>query len=458
MKIFGQRGLDAEQNYIRMTEQPVKSLVLQLATPTIISMLITAFYNMTDTIFVSRLGTQSSAAVGIVYSIMSIIMAIGLTLGQGSANTVSRLLGEKRRVEADQLFSTAFFTSVAIAVIYAVLGLLFTDRFVRFLGATETIAPHAVDYASIILIGAPWMAVSYTMNNNLRSEGKAYLGMIGMSTGAILNVILDPILIFGLKMGIKGAAVATIFSQLVTFFILFSHFVTGRSNLTLSFKQVRLKWWVYRSNIVIGTPSLIRSLMHTVAAVSMNVFAAPFGDVAIAAMSITTRVMQFLNSALIGFGQGMQPVAGFSWGAKRYDRLKEAFHFCTRTATVAFLIIGAVCFVFARQIMLLFLKDPEVVAIGTIAIRAQCVLLPLTVYNTLGGMVFQSTGHGRVSSVLALVRQGLFFVPTVLVLSKTIGLLGVQIAQPVADLATFVLTLIYVIPFMKRLDRLASVR
>jgi putative MATE family efflux protein len=451
------KRLDAEENYLRMTGQPVKSLILQLATPTIITMLITAFYNMTDTIFVSRLGTENSAAVGIVYSIMSIIQAIGLTLGQGSANTVSRLLGEKRRQEADELFSTAFFTSLFLGFLFAVIALISKERFVRFLGATETIAPYAVDYASIILIGAPWMAVTYTMNNNLRSEGKAYLGMIGMTSGAVLNVILDPILIFGFKMGIKGAAWATIMSQLVSFIILSSHFVTKRSNLTLSLSLVRLKWPIYRSIIIIGSPSLFRSLMHTVAAIAMNVYAAPFGDEAIAAMSITTRVMQFLNSALIGFGQGMQPVAGFSWGAKRYDRLREAFLFCTRTATVAFLFIAAVCFASARYIMLLFLKDPVVVAIGTTAIRAQCILLPITAYNTLGGMVFQSTGHGTTSSILALVRQGVFFVPLVIVLSGTIGLLGLQIAQPLADVLTFALTVAFVTPFMRKLKRLASV-
>jgi putative MATE family efflux protein len=456
MKLFANTGLNAEENYIRMTEEPVKRLVLQLATPTIISMLITSFYNMTDTIFVSRLGTANSAAVGVVYSIMSIIQAIGLTLGQGSANTVSRLLGEKRRQEADELFSTAFFTSLFLAALFAVIALTFKEGFVRFLGATETIAPHAVDYASIILIGAPWMAVTYTMNNNLRSEGKAYLGMIGMSSGAILNVILDPILIFGFKMGIKGAALATIFSQFISFLILASHFFNRRSNLTLSPRLIRFKWWIYRSIIIIGAPSLFRSLMHTVSAITLNVFSAPFGDGAIAGMSITTRVMQFLNSALIGFGQGMQPVAGFSWGAKRYDRLKEAYTFCVKTATVAVTIIGTLCFIGARYILLLFIKDPAVVAIGTTAVRLQCLLLPLSAFNALTSMIFQSTGHGRTSSVLALARQGFFFVPLVVILSRTIGLIGVQLSQPIADVATFLLSLGYIIPFMKRLDRLAA--
>lgn len=457
MKLFKETAHDAEQNYKRMTEQPVISLILQLATPTVISMLITTFYSMTDTIFVSRLGTQSSAAVGVVYSIMSIIQSIGTTFGQGSANTVSRLLGAKKRTEANQVFSTAFFTSMSLALIFTLLGLAWTNSLVRFLGATETIAPEAVSYASVILIGAPWMAVSYTMNNNLRSEGKAYLGMLGMASGALLNVILDPIFIFGLGMGIKGAALATVLSQGVSFCILFSHFLRKRSNLNLSVRQVHLKWWIYRDILTVGAPSLFRTMLHTVSAICLNVFSAPFGDSAIAAMSITTRVMQFLNSALIGFGQGMQPVAGFSWGAKRYDRLMEAFKFCVRTSVVAFTFIGAVCFAGANYIMLLFLSDPAVIAIGTVAIRYQCILMPLSAFNTLSGMVFQSTGHGFSSSILALARQGFFFVPVIALLPSFVGIVGVQIAQPIADILTFLLSLAYILPFLKRLRSLTTV-
>lgn len=457
MKLMRTPSLNAEQNYQRMTEQPVQSLILQLAAPTIISMLITSFYSMTDTIFVSRLGTESSAAVGIVYSIMSIIQSIGTTFGQGSANTVSRLLGAKQRTEADQVFSTAFFTSMSIALLFTLAGLAGTTSLVRFLGATPTIAPEAERYASVILIGAPWMTVCYTMNNNLRSEGKAYLGMLGMGSGAVLNVILDPIFIFALDMGIRGAALATVLSQGVSFFILFSHFVKRRSNLHLSVRHVKLKWWIYRNIFTVGAPSLFRTMLHTVSAICLNVFSAPFGDVAIAAMSITTRVMQFLNSALIGFGQGLQPVAGFSWGAKRYDRLIEAFKFCVRTGVLAFTFIGVICFATAHYIMLLFLSDPAVIAIGTVAIRYQCILMPLSAFNTLSGMVFQSTGHSSSSSVLALARQGFFFIPVIALLPGLVGIVGLQLAQPIADVLTFVLSLAYILPFLKRLQSLASV-
>jgi len=446
--------LNAEENYIRMTQTPVKKLILQLSTPTIISMLITSFYSLTDTIFVSRLGTTSSAAVGVVYSLMSMIQAIGITFGQGSANTVSRLLGEKKRQTANELFSTAFFSSLLLAALLSALGLGFTLSLVRFLGATETIEPYAVAYASTILLGAPWMTVCYTMNNNLRSEGKAFLGMVGMSSGAILNVVLDPLFIFVFGMGIRGAALATIISQFVSFCILLSHFIFKRSNLTLSLRNFRLKKSYYASIFVVGSPSLIRNILHTVSAICLNVFSAPFGDAAIAAMSITTRVMQFLNSALIGFGQGLQPVAGFSWGARLYRRLLDAFRFCVFTGVVSFTLLAVVCFFGAEYIMRLFLSDPQVITIGTLAIRLQCIMMPITAFNTLTGMVFQSTSHGGTSSLLAFARQGLFFVPVVVLLPKLMGLLGIQLSQPIADVCTFVLSLFCIIPFLKLLTTL----
>jgi putative MATE family efflux protein len=434
-----------------MTETPVRKLILSLATPTIISMLITSFYSMTDTIFVSHIGTTASAAVGIVFSLMSIIQAIGITFGQGSANVVARLMGAKENRRANEVFSTAFFTSIAFALCLSFFGLTHMTGLVRFLGATPTIEPLAIAYGSTILIGAPWMTVCYTMNNNLRSEGKATLGMIGMSSGAILNVILDPIFIFALDLGIKGAALATIISQFISFSILLSHFIYHRSNLNLSLRNFRFSLSLYKDVFKVGLPSLIRNLMGTVSAICLNVFAGPFGDAAIAAMSITTRIMQFLNSALIGFGQGFQPVAGFSWGAKRYDRLQEAFAFCVKVGVISFAIIGFFCFLAANGIVRVFLSDPKVIEIGTVAIRLQCVLMPIMAFNTLSGMLFQSTNHGAKSSVLALARQGVFFVPLIATLPKFVGILGVQLSQPLADILTFVLSVGLVVPFMRDL-------
>ena len=446
-------NLSIEENYTRMIDTPVKELVLSLAVPTIISMLVTSFYSMTDTIFVSHIGTSASAAVGIVFSLMSIIQAIGITFGQGSANVVARLLGAQENKRADEVFSTAFFTSVSVALCLSLFGLTHMTGLVRFLGSTPTIEPLAIAYGSTILIGAPWMTVCYTMNNNLRSEGKAILGMIGMSSGAIINVLLDPIFIFVLGLGIQGAALATIISQLVSFGILLSHFLQHRSNLHLSFRNFRLSWKVYRDIFKVGLPSLIRNLMGTVSVICLNVFAAPFGDAAIAAMSITNRILQFLNSALIGFGQGFQPVSGFSWGAKRYDRLKEAFVFCVKVGVSSFAGIGFLCFLGANGIIRIFISDPNVIEIGTVAIRLQCILMPVMAFNTLSGMLFQSTNHGAKGSVLALARQGVFFVPLIATLPRFVGILGIQISQPIADLLTVALSLVLVVPFLRELSK-----
>lgn len=443
--------LDSEANYQWMTTTPVRRLILSLATPTITTMLVTAFYNMVDTMFVSRLGTSASAAVGVVFSLMAIIQAIGLTFGQGSGNVVARLLGSKERQRANEVFSTSFFASVACGLVIAIFGLSFLRPFMRMLGSTDTILPYAMDYGGMILIGAPYMAASFTMNNNLRSEGKAVLGMVGIVSGAVINVVLDPIFIFVLGMGIRGAALATILSQLVSFCILLSQFLSHRSNLHLSVRNVRFQWPLYKDVLSVGMPSFLRQALGSVAGICMNLFAGPFGDAAIAAMSIVTRTMQFLNSALIGFGQGFQPVAGFSWGAKKIGRLREAYTFCVRTGVIAFVFLGTICFAGAQWIMRAFIGDPVVIEIGTLALRFQCALMPIQAVNVLSGMLFQCTDHGGKSSVIALARQGIFFIPLIAILPQVFGILGVQLAQPIADIITFCLTMTMSARYQKEL-------
>ncbi len=444
-------NLDPEANYRWMTTTPVRRLILSLAAPTITTMLVTAFYNMVDTMFVSRLGTSASAAVGVVFSLMAIIQAIGLMFGQGSGNVVARLLGAKERDRANQVFSTSFFASMAFGLLLAVFGLTFLRPFMRLLGSTETILPYAMDYAGLILIGAPYMAASFTMNNNLRSEGKAVLGMVGMVSGAVVNVVLDPIFIFVLDMGIRGAALATIISQFVSFCVLLSQFLSHRSNLHLSVKNISFQWALYKDVLQVGMPSFLRQVLGSIAGICMNLFAGPFGDAAIAAMSIVTRTMQFLNSALIGFGQGFQPVAGFSWGAKKIGRLREAYGFCVRTGVIAFVFLGAVCFVGAEWIMRAFIGDPVVIEIGTLALRFQCLLMPIQAVNVLAGMLFQCTNHGGKSSLIALARQGIFFIPLIAILPRIFGILGVQLAQPIADIISFCLIMVMTTRFQKEL-------
>lgn len=453
MGVFTTKKLTAEENFIRMTETPVSRLISSLAVPTIISMLVTTFYHMADTVFVSRLGTQASGAVGIVFALMSIIQAIGMTLGLGSGNFVARLLGAQERDKANQVVSTAFFTALGIGTVLLVVGISFLTPFMRLLGSTETILPYAKDYGGIILFGAPIMAASFVMNTNLRSEGNASLGMRGIVVGSLLNVVLDPILIFGFGLGIKGAAIATVFSQLVSFLILLSFFLKKRSTLHLSIRCFRAEKWIFLEVFTTGMPAFYRQGMASVSMILLNNVAAPFGDSALAAMTIVTRTMQFLGSALIGFGQGFQPVSGFSWGAKRMDRLRGAFRFSLITGVVGFLVLGTIGFIFAPTVMRFFIKtDPLVVEIGAFAMRMQCLVMPLQAMNIIVAMLFQSIGKAKEASLTALSRQGLFFIPVVLTLPQIMGIRGMQLSQPIADVATFLLSVFMVTRFWRKLS------
>jgi putative MATE family efflux protein len=453
MSVFASKQLTIEENYVRMIETPIPRLIGSLSIPTIISMLVTTFYHMADTVFVSRLGTQASGAVGIVFALMSIIQAIGMTLGLGSGNFVARLLGARENEKADQVFSTSFFTALAIGSTLLILGVSFLEPFMFLLGSTDTILPYAKDYGGIILFGAPFMAASFVMNTNLRSEGNASLGMRGIVVGSLLNVILDPILIFGFQMGIQGAAIATVFSQLVSFSILLSFFLRKRSTLHLKWSLIRVRRWIYYEVFTTGMPAFYRQGMASISMIILNNVAAPFGDSALAAMTIVTRTMQFLGSALIGFGQGFQPVSGFNWGARRYDRMKEAFRFSTTVGVIGFFILGALGFIFAPAIMRLFIKtDPVVVEIGSFAMRMQCLVMPLQAANIMIAMLFQSIGKAKQASLTALSRQGLFFIPLVLTLPQLLDLRGMQLSQPISDVATFILSVILARRFWKSLD------
>ncbi|MCB5230646.1 MAG: MATE family efflux transporter [Candidatus Cloacimonetes bacterium] len=445
------KKLSFEENYVRMSETPIPRLIGSLAVPTIITMLVTTFYNMADTVFVSWLGTQASGAVGIVFSLMSIIQAIGMTLGMGAGNYIARLLGAKENQKANQVLGTTFVLALAIGGTLTLFGLIFLQPFMRLLGSSDTILPYACDYGGIILIGAPIMAATFVMNVALRSEGSASLGMIGMVTGSLLNVALDPLLIFTFNMGIKGAAVATVFSQAVSFVILLSFYLRKKSVVRLSTKCFKFELAIYKEVFITGMPAFYRQGMASISMIILNIVARPFGDAALAAMAIVARTMQFMGSALIGFGQGFQPVAGFSWGAKKYDRLMEAFYFSLKVGVIGFLIIGAVCFSFAPAIMRFFIKtDLEVIKIGSLAMRLQSLMMPLQAVSIIISMFFQSIRKARQASLTALTRQGLFFIPTILIMGKTIGVLGIQLSQPISDLFTFILSVLMVLYFFKK--------
>ncbi len=442
-----------DQKYLTMTQTPIPLLIGRLAIPTICSMLITAIYNMADTYFVSQIGTSASAAVGVTFSLMAIIQAVGFTFGIGSSVQVSRLLGEKRRQEASESTATAFVTALVFGALLAVVGLVFIDDLVRLLGATESIAPYARDYARYILIGSPYMAANFVLNTSLRGQGSAFYSMIGIMSGGILNMFLDPLMIFGMGMGISGAALATIISQFVSFVILLYFNLGGRGALPLKLRNVRLSFKLFGEIVSGGTPSLLRQGLASTAMVFMIRACMPFGDPAIAAISIVTRLMMFVISAMIGFGQGFQPVCGFNYGAKRFDRVKESFWFCVKVSLFILVSAGAVMFVLAPQAIAAFRRDDlEVITIGTMALRLQCMMLPTQSFFTMCNMYLQCTGQSGPATLMASARQGIFFLPGTLILPPLFGLLGVQLVQPVADVFCFILAIYLSRRFLRDLN------
>lgn len=433
----------------RMLETPIDRLILSLAVPTIISMLVTSIYNMADTYFVSQLNTSASGAVGVVFSLMAIIQAVGFTVGMGTGSIASRLLGQDRGREADVYASSGVITALIVGVAMAALGMGFRPKLMWLLGSTSTIYPYALDYAFYIILGAPVMILSFTLNNLLRWQGKANLSVFGLATGGILNIILDPIFIYGLNMGISGAGAATLLSQCVSLLILTSFFLRKKSQLRVSLACISRSPGTYLAIFKQGMPSFFRQGVLSASTMALNYNAKLYGDAAVAALSIVTKVFMVIQSVVIGFGQGFQPVLGYNYGAKRLDRVKEAVRFSVRTCTVI-LTVGAVLgFVLAPHIITLFRRDDAmVIAIGTRAFRYQCFTLPLGAVLVFANMFFQSLGKSWRAVILAICRQGLY-IPIVYLMTHQFGLAGLELTQASADLLAFTLSAAVMLHYFK---------
>ena len=428
-----------QQKFDRMTKTPIPRLIGELAVPTIISMLVTSFYNMADTFFVGKINTSATAAVGIVFPLMAMIQAFGFFCGHGSGNYISRQLGAHNFEDASKMSATGFVSAFVLGLGILVVGFLFTDPLLRIMGSTETILPYARSYMRIILIGAPYMTASLVLNNQLRFQGSAFCSMIGITTGAVLNIVLDPLFIFVLDMGVAGAALATIISQFVSFCLLITGTFRG-GNLRLNLRDFSPSLKYYQNIVKGGAPSLFRQGLGSFATVCLNLMAGPYGDAAIAAMSIVTRISQFAASVVIGFGQGFQPVCGFNYGAKLFKRVQEGFWFCVKFCT-SVLLVAAVCgWIFSPNLIGIFLKtDPLVIEYGSQALRLQALTFPLVGWITIANMMLQTIGKTVKASLLAMSRQFRFFVPVILTLPGFLGILGVQLSQPIADFCSFLL-------------------
>ena len=430
-------GEEQEQKFHQLTEEPVSRVISHLAVPCIISMLVTAFYNMADTFFVGMLRSNAAnGAVGVVFSMMAVIQAVGFFFVHGSGNFISRELGRRNTDSASNMAATGFFSALFTGLLICVFGEIFLTPLAAFLGSSPTILPYAKDYLRVILIGAPWMTASLVLNNQLRFQGNAIYGTIGIASGAVLNIGLDPLLIFVFDLGVAGAAWATIISQFAGFCLLLAGCTRG-ATLHIHISRVQLKWSYFKLIIQGGLPSLARQSLASVATICLNHAAMPYGDAAIAAMGVVQRITTFGASAMIGFGQGFQPVCGFNYGARLYHRVKEGFWFCVKVAAVFLLVIGALGFAFAPQLIALFRDDPGVIAIGTVALRFQCVTFFFQAWITMSNMMLQTIGRTVPATFVAMARQGIFFIPLVWLLSLSpLGLLGVQMAQSVSDLLT----------------------
>lgn len=441
-----------QQKFDRMTKTPIPRLIGELAVPTIISMLVTSFYNMADTFFVGKINTSATAAVGIVFPLMAMIQAFGFFCGHGSGNYISRQLGAHNFEDASKMSATGFVTAFVLGLGILVVGFLFTDPLLRIMGSTETILPYARSYMRIILIGAPYMTASLVLNNQLRFQGSAFYSMIGITTGAVLNIGLDPLFIFVLDMGVAGAALATIISQFVSFCLLIAGTFRG-GNLRLNLRDFSPSLKYYQNIVKGGAPSLFRQGLGSFATVCLNLMAGPYGDAAIAAMSIVTRISQFAASVVIGFGQGFQPVCGFNYGAKLFKRVQEGFWFCVKFCT-SVLLVAAVCgWIFSPNLIGIFLKtDPLVIEYGSQALRLQALTFPLVGWITIANMMLQTIGKTVKASLLAMSRQFLFFVPVILTLPGFLGILGVQLSQPIADFCSFLLAVLLSISVLREMS------
>ena len=441
----------AQEKYLEMTTAPVERLIGRLAVPTIISMLITTIYNMADTFFIGMISTAASGAVGVSFSVMAIIQALGFFFGQGAGAGVSQALGSQDTARSNELASTGFFSALFCGAAVGALGLIFMEPLIYFLGATETIYPYCAEYLRWILIGAPWMCASFVLNNLLRFEGSAFRAMVGLTTGGILNMILDPVFIFTLDMGIAGAAVATIVSQAVSFGILYFQ-LRRHSAVSLSLKHFRPRAVIFREITRNGLPSLLRQSIASLGTICVNTAAKPFGDAAIAAMGIISRISMFSNSAMLGFGQGFQPVCGFNYGARLYDRVKKGYFFLIKASVLGLLAVAAVEFCFAEKFVGIFRDDPAVIAIGARALRFLCLTLPLNSFIISSNMLLQTTGQMVTASILGVARQ-MFLIPCLWIFTGILGLTGLQIAQSVADSITFMIAIPMAVSFLRRLDR-----
>lgn len=439
-----------------MSEDKIESVLLKLGIPAIIGMLIDAIYNFVDAIYVGGLGTSAMGAAAISFPILMIIVGLGLMMGSGAGSYISRLLGKGEYEQANKTASVAIAGSVVLWVLAVIPAIGFLEPLLKFFGATETILPFAKDYGYIFIGGSIFSVMNITMINIARAEGAAKMGMKALMLGAVLNIILDPIFIYSFALGIRGAAIATVISQLTTSIILYRFFFKGKSTIKLSLAHGLFNKDILLEIFKTGTPNLIFQLLTSAAIGLINSSAVMYGDAAVAAMGIVNRIFALGSYVVFGYSKGFQTIAGYSFGARRYKRLKEAIRISIKWATGFCLIVAITQILFAPYIVSIFSSDQEVLAIASKGLRAYSLIFPFFGLQIIYMTLFLALGKGKEGLILSISRQGIFLIPTILILPKLIGLNGVLYAQSIADFLTTILTLVMGIGLNKFLNRQIS--
>ena len=439
--------------YEMMTTKPVPSLIIQLGLPTMVSMFVTSIYNMADSYFVGQINTSASGATGVVLGLMAILQAVGFMFGHGSGSIISRKLGQKDVDSARTISATGFYSALTAGFFFLIFGGLFVTPLMRLLGSTDTILPYARTYAICILAAAPALVSSCVMNNILRYEGRAFFAMIGLTSGGILNIFLDMLFMQKMGMGIFGAGLATAISQYISWALLLTMFILKKTQTSLNPKYAKFKFSILADIVTTGLPSLARQGLASISTMLLNNAAGVYGDAAIAAMSIVNRISMFIFSAVLGIGQGFQPIAGFNYGAKKYSRVRQGFFFTLIFGTIALGIASMVVFFNAGNCIQFFRNDPEVIRIGIPALHAQCIALFFVPFQVCNNMMFQSIGYKFNATFLSSLRNGLCFIPVLLIFSFVWGLTGIQIAQAVADVMTSLICIPFTVSFFAKLPK-----
>ncbi len=436
-------------HYEKMTKSPLVKLIVSLGIPTTISMLVTNIYNMVDTYFVGTLGESPQGATGILFALQAVIQALAFMLGQGSGTMVSKALADKNKKEADTYVSTAFFTGILVGTLMAILGFVFLTPLLNLLGSTPTILPYAKQYGGCVLATCPIMIGSFVLNNNLRYEGMSFYAMIGLVSGGIINIFGDYLLVAVFPLGILGAGIATAVSQAIGF-VLLLYFHTKKAQGTITVKALSKKGSVLLTICRVGFPGLIRQGLTSFSNGLLNNLTRPYGDAAIAAMSVVNRFSGFIMCVGLGIGQGFQPVASFNYQAKEYGRVKKGLLATMGIGFTFLCVIVVPCLVFSPQIVRLFQDSTQVIEIGTVALRYACVGTLFLAVSVPINMLYQSIRKPLISSVLSILRSGVAFIPVLLLTTKLWGITGIQISQPIADVLTGLISIPFVITFLTK--------